>query len=201
MGRKFEIVTQDEWDRACPHGHRHDYATLQLPKRKTAFSAGYDFLAPFTFVLGAGEDITIPTGIKVQMEQDEFLGIYIRSSLGFNYYAKLANQTGIIDSDYYCNLANDGHIMIKIRNEGMQEFKIEQGKGIAQGIFQKFFLVDGDALEGETRVGGVGSTDEVKVEEVIPEPEVVPVIPVAPVVTKRIPTKKEKEIIKQLYGD
>ena len=40
----------------------------------------------------------------------EFLGIYIRSSLGFKYNIRMCNQVGIIDADYYNNKDNEGHI-------------------------------------------------------------------------------------------
>ena len=46
------------------------YDTLQLPKRATKGSAGYDFYTPFTFHLKPGETIKIPTGIRVKMEMD-----------------------------------------------------------------------------------------------------------------------------------
>lgn len=55
-----------------------------LPKRATARSAGYDFVAPYDIIVHAGGSnvATLRTGIKARMEPDEFLMICIRSSLG-----------------------------------------------------------------------------------------------------------------------
>ena len=50
------------------------------------------------------------------MEGDEYLSIFIRSSLAFKKGLMLANSTGIVDSDYYNNEDNEGHIMIAYYN-------------------------------------------------------------------------------------
>ena len=67
-----------------------------LPKRATAYSAGYDFVAPNDFIVHAGGSFvaTLKTGIKARMEPDEFLMICIRSSLGIKWGLALANGTG-----------------------------------------------------------------------------------------------------------
>ena len=46
------------------------YEAIRLPKRATAGSAGYDFFAPAEFTLKPGETVKIPTGIRVEMQQD-----------------------------------------------------------------------------------------------------------------------------------
>ena len=46
------------------------YEDIKLPKRATMGSAGYDFFAPFGFELRAGECITIPTGIRVLLDNE-----------------------------------------------------------------------------------------------------------------------------------
>ena len=43
------------------------YDQIQLPKRATLGSAGYDFFAPQSFSLNPGESLKIPTGIRVQI--------------------------------------------------------------------------------------------------------------------------------------
>lgn len=131
---------------------------LILPKRGTKRSAGYDFFAPFDIVLKPNEEIKVPTGVKAYMLNDEVLHIYPRSGLGFNYYCRLANTVGVVDSDYY-DSDNEGHIFVKLRNEGTKEMVIEKGEGMCQGIFSKYLLVDGDDFrQGEDRNGGFGST-------------------------------------------
>ena len=46
------------------------YEEIKLPKRATAGSAGYDFYAPDDFVIEPGKTIKIPTGIRVEMEEN-----------------------------------------------------------------------------------------------------------------------------------
>ena len=64
---------------------------------------------------------------------------------------------GIVDSDYYNNPDNEGHMFIKIQNEGKEVLKINKGDRFAQGIFNKFYLVDDDCADKD-RTGGFGST-------------------------------------------
>lgn len=135
-----------------------EYNDIIIPKRATTGSAGYDFFAPFTFTLNPNETIKIPTGIRVILDSDKFLAIYPRSGLGFKFRLQLDNTVGIIDSDY-CNSDNEGHIFIKITNDGREgkSITINKGDGIAQGIITQFFKTDDDNSEG-IRNGGFGST-------------------------------------------
>ncbi len=59
------------------------YQDLKLPKRATSGSAGYDFYAPVDIVIHPGKTEKIPTGIRVEMEEDWVLKCYPRSGLGF----------------------------------------------------------------------------------------------------------------------
>ncbi len=134
-------------------------AGLKLPTRSTASSAGYDIAAARNIGLLAGERILVPTGIKAYMQADEYLGIHIRSSLAVKQGLYLANSQGIIDADYYNNPDNEGHILIALVNGGKQDVVIETGMRIAQGIFCKYLLADGDnGTKKDARVGGIGST-------------------------------------------
>ena len=139
-------------------------AELKTPKRATAGSAGYDFFAPFDFKLYPGQELKIPTGYRVKLDPDKVLIIVPRSSLGFKYYCRLSNTTGVIDSDYY-NSDNEGHIWIKLRNESKKTLfhknvmEIKKGQAIAQGIILPYFTVTNDNTI-EERNGGFGSTDK-----------------------------------------
>ena len=62
------------------------------------------------------------------MEDDEYLSIFIRSSLAFKKGLMLANSTGIVDSDYYNNADNEGHIMIAYYNTNDQAYTLEKGE-------------------------------------------------------------------------
>ena len=76
------------------------YDSIELPKRATKGSAGYDIRAPHGFLLNAGESIKIPTGLRVHIADGWFLGCMPRSGLGFKYEIRLANTFGVVDSDY-----------------------------------------------------------------------------------------------------
>lgn len=134
------------------------YGKIQLPKRATKGSAGYDFFAPADFVLKPGETVKIPTGIRVEMECDWVLKCYPRSGLGFKYRLQLNNTVGIIDSDYF-HSDNEGHIFAKLTNDTNEEKTVEipEGTGFMQGIFVEYGITVDDDVE-EVRNGGFGST-------------------------------------------
>ena len=138
----------------------NEYDNIKLPKRATIGSAGYDFFAPFSFELAVGETIKIPTGIRVFLDNDKFLAIYPRSGLGFKYRLQLDNSVGIVDSDY-SGSDNEGHIFIKITNDGKEgkTIHINKGEAFAQGIITQYFLTDDDNTNG-VRNGGFGSSDK-----------------------------------------
>ncbi len=132
---------------------------INLPARKTAMSAGYDLAAAEPAHLEPGAAAMIPTGLKAYMEPDEVLYIHIRSSLAVKRHLVLTNSVGVVDADYYNNPDNEGHIYIALINRGKEPVDIERGERIAQGIFQKYLVADGDvAGEGAERQGGFGST-------------------------------------------
>ena len=134
------------------------YQEIKLPRRATAGSAGYDFFAPVDVTLKPGETIKIPTGIRVEMEQEWVLKCYPRSGLGFKYRLQLNNTVGIIDSDYFYS-DNEGHMFAKITNDSNEEktVEIKKGDGFMQGIFVEYGItVDDDVTD--VRNGGFGST-------------------------------------------
>lgn len=136
------------------------YEEIKLPKRATAGSAGYDFYAPVDLTLNPGETVKIPTGIRVEMEQDWVLKCYPRSGLGFKYRLQLNNTVGIIDSDYFYS-DNEGHIFAKITNDSNEgkSVSIQAGTGFMQGIFVEYGITVDDDAKG-VRNGGFGSTTQ-----------------------------------------
>lgn len=134
------------------------YQAVKLPRRATAGSAGYDFFTPVNIELRPGETVKIPTGIRVEMENNWVLKCYPRSGLGFKFRLQLNNTVGIIDSDYFYS-DNEGHIFAKITNDSNEDktVTVEAGTGFMQGIFVEYGItVDDDATE--IRNGGFGST-------------------------------------------
>lgn len=136
------------------------YNEYKLPERKTKSSAGYDFLAIEDFELTPGEIKKIPTGYKAKYPDDEMLLIVIRSSMGFKYNVRMTNQIGIIDSDFYNNPENEGHMFVSLQNEGQEIVKIKKGEGYAQGIFVKY-LTCGEEVTNE-RTGWTGNPNKEK---------------------------------------
>jgi dUTP pyrophosphatase len=134
---------------------------INLPERKTKYSAGYD--------IEAAEDVIIPsfkkgmnptlvkTGIKAYMQDDEVVLLYNRSSNPKKKGLIMANSVGVIDKDYYGNPDNDGHIMFAFYNIKEEDIEIKKGEAIGQALFQKYLITDDDKAEGK-RMGGFGST-------------------------------------------
>ena len=154
--RKFEKISKSEFLKDVPDAN---YDDIILPKRSTLNSAGYDFYSVISFTLSPGERTVIPTGIKASMNSNEFLSIYIRSSLGFKWNIRMCNQVGIIDADYYNNSENEGHIFVCLMNEGNKVLEIKKGDRIVQGIFMPFLITDDDKTT-DIRMGGIGSTNK-----------------------------------------
>lgn len=135
------------------------YNKFKLPNRSTKNSAGYDFFSLFDFSLKPGEIMKIPTGVKANMENNDVLFLVVRSSMGFKYNVRMCNQVGVIDSDYYNNSDNEGHIWIKLKNEGDKDFIVKNGDAICQGIFLNYLTVTNERDVKKIRNGGLGSTN------------------------------------------
>ena len=155
--RKFEKISKEKFDEIFIFG---DYNNIKLPQRATTNSAGYDFFLINNLKLLPLQEIRLNTGIKCCMNPNEVLMLFPRSSLGFNYYTRFANTVPIIDADYYNNPKNEGHIMIKIRNEGTELLELQEGTAIAQGVFLNYLVTDDDPLLDNKRLGGIGSTSD-----------------------------------------
>lgn len=163
---KFHKVSEarflEDWKENFPEASdeeiREIYREIALPKRATAGSAGYDFYSPVNFSIAPGESIKIPTGIRVEMDQEWVLKCYPRSGLGFKYRLQLNNTVGIIDSDYFYS-DNEGHMFAKLTNDGREGKTVElaKGTGFMQGIFVEYGITVDDDASG-VRNGGFGST-------------------------------------------
>ena len=107
---------------------------INMPVRKTKYSAGYD--------IEAAEDIVIPTfkkgmnptlvktGLKAYMQGDEYLKLCNRSSNPKKKGLILSNSIGVVDADYYGNPDNDGHIMFAFYNIKEEDIEIKKGECI-----------------------------------------------------------------------
>lgn len=136
------------------------YDNIQLPKRATIGSAGYDFFSPIDIELQPNQTIKIPTGIRVKINDGWVLKCYPRSSLGFKFRLQLNNTVGIIDSDYFYS-DNEGHIFAKMTNASNENKTavIKAQEGFMQGIFVEYGITFDDNVEF-VRNGGFGSTNK-----------------------------------------
>lgn len=136
---------------------------INLPVRKTKYAAAYDVEAAEEVVLPSFKQgmkpTLIPTGLKAYMQSDEVLLIVPRSSGPKKQGISFPHNVGVIDSDYYNNSDNEGHIFVQCINLKDEDVVIKKGEAVAQAIFQKYLTVDDDNAEGE-RTGGFGSTDK-----------------------------------------
>ena len=158
---KFRHVSEEQYS-ATTLPDALPVSEIPLPSRATAGSAGYDFICPADVTLQPGDAITIPTGIRCEMQPGWVLMLFPRSSLGFKHQVRLANTVGVIDADYF-HAANEGHIMVRLTNGqspctvDSHAVSIAKGERFCQGIF----LPHGLAQEEEVtagRTGGFGST-------------------------------------------
>ena len=158
---QFEKDVRKQMPRVSAEEIRAAYDRIDLPRRATAGSSGYDIRTPFSFTLRAGEDVTVPTGLRCRMAEGWCLLLMPRSGLGFRLYTRLANTVGNIDSDYY-HAENEGHMAVKFRLELAEDRQdpphvFEAGSAVCQGIFVPFGITEDDAAEAR-RTGGFGST-------------------------------------------
>lgn len=152
MIRYFKKISFEQFSKDIEN-NKELYEVYNIPSRGTKFAAGYDFFALKDFKVKPGEIVKIPTGVKVNMLDDEVLFLIVRSSMGFKYNVRLCNQVGVIDKDYYDNKDNEGHIFIKLQNEGDKDYVVKQGDAICQGIFMKYLLADDESNDFKERIG------------------------------------------------
>ncbi|POS62620.1 dUTP diphosphatase [Parasaccharibacter apium] len=103
---------------------------LELPAYGTAGAAGVDFQAAVQepLILRPGERKLVPTGLCVALPEGHELQIRPRSGLALKHGIMVPNSPGTIDEDYR------GEIRIILINAGAEDFVIERGMRVAQGV-------------------------------------------------------------------
>lgn len=149
--RDFEKISFNQFKKDIENNFEL-YKSIKIPQRDSIATAGYDIPLLKDIIIKKGEILKIPTGLKCYFEKDEVLLLVVRSSMGFKYNIRLCNQIGVIDADYYNNQDNEGHIWVKIQNEGDKEVTLKKGDSIVQGIFFKYLTTNSDnSLNQERR--------------------------------------------------
>lgn len=127
-----------------------------LPAYQNPHDAGFDFYCIRTQTIPAESCIILPTGLAMAVPEGYELQIRLRSSVARNTPLIIPNAPGTVDSGYR------GEIGILIRNLSRQNWNIEKGERIAQGVIapvtQASFILC-ESLPASIRGrGGFGST-------------------------------------------
>jgi len=148
-GSKFELKVSNKSSNPTP-----EYATDG--------SSGFDIRANLDepFFLGVGEHGVIPTGLFFELPTNFAMDIRPRSGLAAKNGVTVLNSPGTIDNDYR------GEIKIILINLGVENFIINNGDRIAQGVMVPYYgkhyfqFIEKDTVSKDTQRsdGGFGST-------------------------------------------
>ncbi|MGD8191069.1 dUTP diphosphatase [Brevibacillus ginsengisoli] len=133
---------------------------IPLPFYATKGSAGLDLSACIEeeVTIKPGERAKIPTGIAVQMPNEQVVGlVFPRSGNAWKYGVSMTNAVGVIDSDY------TGEIQVILQNlDSTNPFIVKKGDRIAQLVFVPVFQANLQVVdeldESERGSAGFGST-------------------------------------------
>lgn len=147
----------------------NDQLATAVGQHKTEFNSLDDWMdkeLPLTldkasqYIKEAKSKVTlVPTGIKCKMPEDYYLQLSVRSSLPLKHWLILGNGVGIIDSDYYNNPDNEGHIYFQLINLLPVPVKIQKGECFGQGILLPYATCANESNDFKAREGGFGSTN------------------------------------------
>jgi dUTP pyrophosphatase len=126
-----------------------------VPKLATDGAACFDVVSMESGTVYAMQRKLFRTGLSFEVPQGFTLMLYSRSGHGMK-GIRLANGTGIIDSDYR------GEVSVALANDGAFEFHVHAGDRIAQAMILpvpavEFVLAD-ELTETARGAGGFGST-------------------------------------------
>ncbi len=129
---------------------------VPLPEYKTTGACAFDIAVMEEMVLPPGGRAILPTGLIIQVPEGHALVLAARSS-NAKKGVRLGNGIGIIDQDYH---GPNDELKIAVHNFGDQDYKVEKGERIAQGMIVP--VVQATFVEQEnlanTDRGGFGST-------------------------------------------
>ena len=132
-------------------------ALAQLPAYATAGSACFDIATIDDNVdITPGSSAVLKTDLAFEIPEGFVMMVYSRSGHGFKNGIRLANSTGVIDSDYR------GELMVKLHNDSSRIFSVNRGDRVAQAMIIPVQQVEFEAVEDLTNTdrgtGGFGST-------------------------------------------
>ena len=132
------------------------------PEYATNGSSGFDLRANLSepIVIKSGGRVIVPTGLYFEIPENFELQVRARSGLAIKHGITVLNGIGTIDSDY------TGEIGVILINHGENDFIINHGDRIAQGVFSSVINKNFIRLNKVTEItenndrgsGGFGST-------------------------------------------
>ena len=131
---------------------------VELPRRETEGSAGYDLRAHLEAPLEVqpGAWAMVPTGLGAEIPAGLAGMVFSRSGLGTKHGMVVAQGVGVIDSDYR------GEIKVPLRNMGEKPYAVQPGERIAQLVLLPVQLLPVEEVQELTHTqrgqGGFGST-------------------------------------------
>lgn len=145
---------------------------IEMPRRATIGSAGYDFFAPDTYELKPGEWTMIDTGVRLTDDDvaqvseivriseyagkgkryvgDWFMMLVPRSGLSNKVGFRIRNTVGIVDMDF--------RDTIKAMVTVDEPYTLAKGERFLQGIILPFGTFKDEIEPTEARNGGFGSS-------------------------------------------
>ncbi len=108
-----------------------------------------------SITVSPGNQVTVRTGLAVEVPPGWVLAIYSRSGHGFKDSVRLSNAVGQIDSDYR------QEVMVALHNDGRKRWTVKHGDRIAQARLEPAPKVEFEwvaELSPTARTGGFGST-------------------------------------------
>ena len=115
---------------------------IELPRRSSEGSAGYDFVIPFDIEIKANVPIIIPTGIAFDSERkDVCLMILPRSSTGIKYGLRFLNTVPLIDVDNVQGFSENQIFLCTITSK---DCILHKGDKFAQAVILPYLITEDD---------------------------------------------------------
>ena len=131
---------------------------LDLPEYQTAGSSGIDLRAAVEepIIIGRGERVMIPTGLKMEIPAGYEGQVRTRSGLAATRGLVVLNSPGTVDADYR------GEVKVILMNLGSEPLTINRGERVAQLVIAPVTRVVITQVEDVNETirgpGGFGST-------------------------------------------
>lgn len=130
------------------------YGDLPMIDYQTEGAAGFDFYAALdeSLILAPGQSAMVPTGLCFALPEGLEMQVRPRSGLAAKFGVTVLNSPGTVDCDYR------GEVKVIMINLGRENFVVERGMRIAQGVIAPYVRADFKAVSvlSETKRGNGG---------------------------------------------